>query len=90
MPVQTLSVNLSDDQLKALKDAIDEICVSFTKIDSENEQIKDIISATYDFLKVPKKDIKALAKVQHEQSIQEKTAEFEDFVKLYEAIKNVR
>ena len=88
--VQTLSVTLTEGQVKALKDAIDEINVSMSKIESENEQIKDIVDAAFDLVKVPKKIIKRLAKAQYQNSLQEETAEFNDFVKLFDAISDIK
>jgi TRAP-type mannitol/chloroaromatic compound transport system substrate-binding protein len=86
--VQTLSLNLTESQVKALKDAVDEINVSMSRIESENEQIKDIVDAAFDLVKVPKKIIKRLAKAKYQNSLQEETAEFNDFVKLFDAITN--
>jgi len=44
--VQTLFGNFNEEQLKTLKDAISEINSSMSKIDSENEAIKDIVDGT--------------------------------------------
>jgi len=90
MSVQTLTVQLTDGQLKALKDACDEINVSMNKIDGEKEQIKDIVDAAYDMLKVPKKTIMKLAKAQYKQSVLSETAEFNEFVALFEAMNEVK
>lgn len=88
--VQTLFGNFNEEQLKTLKDAISEINSSMTKIDSENEAIKDIVDATFDALKIPKKIIKKLAKAQYNQSIQSETAEFNEFVALFEGMNEVK
>ena len=88
--VQTLFGNFNEEQLKTLKDAISEINSSMTKIDSENEAIKDIIDGTFDALKIPKKIIKKLAKAQYNQSIQSETAEFNEFVALFEGMNEVK
>ena len=89
MAIQTLNGTLNDGQLKTLKGVIDEINVSVSKIEDENEHIKDIIDAAYDALKVPKKTIKRLAKAQHKRSLETETAEFNEFVALFEAINEV-
>jgi hypothetical protein len=88
--VQTLFGTYSDEQLKALKDAIEEINNSQRQIESQNNQIKDIVDATYDKFKIPKKIIKKLAKAQFTQSIQAETAEFNEFVALFEGMNEVK
>ena len=89
MAVQTLNGTVTDEQLKTLKGVIEEINLSVSKIESENEHIKDIIDAAYDALKVPKKIIKRLAKAHHKQSLETETAEFNEFVLLFEAVNEV-
>jgi hypothetical protein len=88
--VQTLFGSLDETQLKALKGAIEEINVSMQQIEFKNNEIKDIIDATYDSLKVPKKIIKRMAKVYYNQSIQTEIDEFKDFEALFEAITEVK
>lgn len=88
--IQTLFGTYSDEQLKALKAAIEEINNSQRQIESQNNQIKDIVDATYDKFKIPKKIIKKLAKAQFTQSIQAETAEFNEFVALFEGMNEVK
>jgi|TARA_R110000868_G_scaffold98884_1_gene272296 Zn-dependent peptidase ImmA (M78 family) len=88
--VQTLFGSLDETQLKALKGAIEEINVSMQQIEFKNNEIKDIVDATYDSLKVPKKIIKRMAKVYYNQSIQTEIDEFKDFEALFEAITEVK
>lgn len=88
--VQTLFGTYSDEQLKALKSAIEEINNSQRAIESQNNQIKDIVDATYDKFKIPKKIIKKLAKAQFTQSIQTETVEFNEFVALFEGMNEVK
>lgn len=88
--VQTLFGNFNEEQLKSLKNSISEINDSMAKIDSENEAIKDIVDSTFDALKIPKKIIKKLAKAQYKQSIQSETAEFNEFVALFEGMNEVK
>ena len=84
--VQTLFGSLDETQLKALKGAIEEINVSMQQIEFKNNEIKDIVDATFDSLKVPKKIIKRMAKVYYNQSIQTEIDEFKDFEALFEAM----
>ena len=88
--VQTLFGTFNDEQLKALKGAIEEINHSMNLIDVQNTQIKDIVNATYDSLKVPKKIIKRMAKVYYNQSLQTEVAEFKEFEALFEGITEVK
>jgi hypothetical protein len=88
--VQTLFGTFNDEQLKVLKGAIGEINVAQQQIELKNATIKDIVDATYDSLKVPKKIIKRMAKVQYNQSLQEEIAEFKEFEALFEGITEVK
>ena len=88
--VQTLFGTFSDEQLKALKGVIEEINHSQSQIEVQNNQIKDIVDATYDKFKIPKKIIKKLAKAQFTQSIQTETTEFNEFVALFEGMNEVK
>lgn len=88
--VQTLFGTFNDEQLKALKGAIEEINHSMNLIDVQNTQIKDIVNATYDSLKIPKKIIKRMAKVYYNQSLQTEVAEFKEFEALFEGITEVK
>ena len=88
--VQTLFGTFDDDQLKALKGAIEEINHSMNLIEVQNTQIKDIVNATYDSLKVPKKIIKRMAKVYYNQSLHTEVAEFKEFEALFEGITEVK
>ena len=50
----------------------------------------DIVGLAHDELKIPKKIIKRMAKVQYNQSLQEEVAEFKEFEALLESIKDVK
>jgi hypothetical protein len=88
--VQTLFGTFDDVQLKALKGAIDEINVSMRLIEVQNNQIKDIVDAMHDSLKVPKKIVKRMAKVHFNQSLETEIAEFKEFEALFEGITEVK
>jgi hypothetical protein len=88
--VQTLFGTFDDDQLKALKGAIEEINHSMNLIEVQNTQIKDIVNATYDSLKVPKKIIKRMAKVYYNQSLHTEVDELKEFEALFEGITEVK
>jgi hypothetical protein len=88
--VQTLFGTFNDTQLKALKGAVEEINHAMSVVEVQNNQIKDIVNATYDSLKVPKKIIKRMAKVYYNQSLQTEVAEFKEFEALFEGITEVK
>jgi hypothetical protein len=48
------------------------------------------VDAAHDTFKIPKKIIKRIAKVQHNQSLQEEVAEFKEFEALFEGITEVK
>jgi hypothetical protein len=88
--VQTLFGTFDDVQLKALKGVIEEINHATRQIEAHNSQIKDIVDAAHDTFKIPKKIIKRIAKVQHNQSMQEEVAEFKEFEALFEGIIEIK
>jgi hypothetical protein len=88
--VQTLFGTFNDTQLKALKGSVEEINHAMSVIEVQNNQIKDIVNATFDSLKVPKKIIKRMAKVYYNQSLQTEVAEFKEFEALFEGITEVK
>jgi hypothetical protein len=91
MPTITTQFGTFDEvQLKALKGVIEEINHATRQIEAHNSQIKDIVDAAYDTFKIPKKIIKRIAKVQHNQSLQEEVAEFKEFEALFEGITEVK
>jgi hypothetical protein len=88
--VQTLHATLDEKQLKALKGYVDEIVVCMTRVKSTNESMSDIIGLAHDELKLPKKLVRRIAKVQYSQSLQEEVAEFKDFEALVESLNEVK
>jgi hypothetical protein len=91
MPTITTQFGTFDEiQLKALKGVIEEINHATRQIEAHNSQIKDIVDAAHDTFKIPKKIIKRIAKVQHNQSLQEEVAEFKEFEALFEGITEVK
>jgi hypothetical protein len=88
--IQTLFGTFNDEQIKSLKGAIDEMIIVMQKQDSLKVEMKDIVDATYDSLKLPKKILKKMARVQYKQSFQEEVAENKEFEVLYEGITEVK
>jgi hypothetical protein len=88
--IQTLFGTFDDKQLKELKGAIDEINEHMYQQDQKKKMIKEILDVTYDNLKIPKKIISRMAKVQYNQSMQTEVAEFKEFEALFEGITEVK
>ena len=88
--IQTLFGTFNDEQIKSLKGAIDEMIIIMQKQDALKVEMKDIVDATYDSLKLPKKILKKMARVQYKQSFQEEVAENKEFEVLYEGITEVK
>ena len=88
--VQTLFGTLDEKQLKTLKGAIDEIVVRMNEMDTSKVAIKEIIDVAYDNVKVPKKILRKMAKVQYKQSLSTEIAEFKELEALLEGITEVK
>jgi endonuclease V-like protein UPF0215 family len=87
--IQTLFGTFNEVELQTLKDAIDEMIIVMEKQESQRLAMKDILDATFDTLKIPKKIIRKLAKVQYKQTFQEEVAEQGEFESLFEGITNM-
>lgn len=88
--VNTLFGSFDDDALKKLKGYIDEVVVHMHRNDANAAAIKDIVDLAHDELKVPKKILKRMAKVQHKNSFHTEVAESKEFEALYESMSEVK
>ena len=88
--VNTLFGSFDDEQLKKLKGYIEEVVVHMNRNASNAEAIKDIVNAANDELKVPKKIIKRMAKVQFNNSFQTEVAESKEFEALFESMQDIK
>lgn len=71
---------------KKILDAMSEISMSYTRIESEKSYVKealDTISKTYN---LPKRVLTKLSKVMHKGNFEEEAGNFEDFSDLYETL----
>lgn len=84
--VQTLYGTFDETQLKTLKNAVDEMEAVMHKMDSQKEELKDILDATHDALSIPKKIIRKIARVQYKQSFATEFAESKEFEALFEGM----
>lgn len=88
--ITTLYGTYNEEQLKAIKSAIDEVNVSQAKIDFEKQVQKEIIDVAYDNFKIPKKILAKMAKVKYKQSFSTEVAEQKEFEALFEVISEVK
>lgn len=71
---------------KAIKDALQEISNSLTRIEAERDLIKDVLQTVQDNQNIPKKYVRKLAKIYHKQNYTEVQQEQEDIETLYETV----
>jgi hypothetical protein len=88
MAVQQMAVNIlsneadRDKLFKVIKECSD----SMTRIEGENDFIKESISDISKQLQLPKKLVSRLVKVYHKQNFDEEVAVHEQFETLYETV----
>jgi hypothetical protein len=88
--VNTLFGSYDDEQLKQLKGYVDEIVMYMNRNKTNTEAMADIVNVAYDELKIPKKILKRMAKVQFNNSFQTEVAESKEFEALYESMSEVK
>ena len=68
---------------KKIKDALQEISDSMTRMEAERDLIKDIINDVNDNFKLPKKYISKMAKIYHKQNFAKEQQETDELESLY-------
>jgi len=87
MAVQQLSINqLSQPDREKLFKIIKECSDSMTRIDGEQDFIRESITETSKQMQLPKKLVARLVKVYHKQNFDEEVAVHEQFETLYETV----
>ena len=87
MAVQQLTINqLSEPDKEKLFKVVKECSDSMTRIEGENDLIKESISDISKQLQLPKKLVSRLVKVYHKQNFDEEVAVHEQFETLYESV----
>ena len=76
----------SAEDKKKLKDAIQEISNSMTRMEAERDLIREIIKDQSTNFLIPKKIISKIAKTYHRQNLTQEVEDHEDFVELYEEV----
>jgi len=88
--VTTLFGDFDEKQLKSLRGYIEELVVCMSRNKATTQSMSDIIALANDELKIPKKIIRKMAKIQYNQSLPEEVAEFKELEALIEGIKDVK
>jgi hypothetical protein len=87
MAVQQLTINqLSQPDREKLFKIIKDCSDSLTRIDGEQDFIRESITETSKQMQLPKKLVAKLVKVYHKQNFDEEVAVHEQFETLYESV----
>ena len=87
MAVQQLAINqLSQPDREKLFKIVKECSDSMTRIDGENDFIRESIAETAKQMQLPKKLVAKLVRVYHKQNFDEEVAVHEQFENLYESV----
>jgi hypothetical protein len=87
MAVQQLSVNqLSQPDREKLFKVVKDCSDSMTRIEGENDFIRESIAETAKNMQLPKKLVAKLVRVYHKQNYDEEVAVHEQFENLYETV----
>jgi len=71
---------------KAIKKCMDELSASMSRIDGEQDFIKEAIANICEEYEMSKKTFRKLAKVYHKQNFSKEVAEHEEFETMYEQL----
>jgi len=75
--------------LKKIDTALQQISDSKTRIEAEQEHIKEVVTAIHEDFQLEKRLIRQLAKVWHMRNYAEEVTQQEDFQEAYEALTSV-
>ena len=76
----------SPDDKKKIRQALQEISDSLTRMEAERDLIKDILQTVEDNYKIKKKYTRRLAKVFHKQNFNQVQQDQQDLETLYESV----
>jgi hypothetical protein len=71
---------------KKIRDALQEISNSMTRVDAEKDFIKDAVTDISDNFKLSKKTVNKLARVYHKQNFNQEVEQYQEFENLYEEV----
>lgn len=76
----------SEEDRKRIRNAMEEISNSYTRVEAERDFVKDAINALSEEVDVPKNILRKMARIYHKQNMQDVVAEVEDIEALMESI----
>ena len=76
----------SQEDKKKIRQALQEISDSMTRMEAERDLIKDILQTVEDNYKIKKKYTRRLAKVYHKQNFNQVQQDQQDLETLYESV----
>ena len=76
----------SPEDRKKIRQALEEISNSLTRIEAERDLIKDILQDVEDKFELPKKYTRKVAKIYHKQNFKEVQAEQSELETIYETV----
>lgn len=79
-------MRLSDTQKQQIRNCLQEISNSYTRIEAERDNIKDIIQRMADEFEMNKKLSRRLARVYHKRNIEEEVASTNELNETYDQI----
>lgn len=79
-------MKLNEQQKKDIKNCLQEISNSYTRIEAERDLIKEILQRMLDEFEMNKKLSRKLAKVYHKRNIEEEVAANEELTETYSQI----
>lgn len=74
---------------KKIKDALQEISDSMTRVDAEKDLIKEAINELHDNFKISKKILNKMARTYHKQNFLNEQQNHEEYETLYEEVVNL-
>lgn len=75
---------------KKIKDAMEEVSNSMTRIDAEKDLMKQIISDLHDNFKISKKILNKMARTYHKQNFLNEQQNHEEFETLYQEVVDLK
>lgn len=81
-----MTVQVDSEDLKKLKEAIEEANIVLTKMEALKDQYKDIITVAHEETDIPKKIISKAAKTYFKANFSELISENEEFKDLFETL----
>jgi hypothetical protein len=88
--IQTLFGTFDDEKIKALKGNLEEMIIVMQKQDRLKAEMKDIIDASFEALKIPKKILRKMARVKYKDSFNDESSENKEFEALYESVSDTQ